>query len=99
MITYNVTIKTLNLSLSFSIVSDPKVDGLSPIDCRGDLAFFEINNKIIPAIVRRNWYTMTGFVCHEVYNARCYCEGDAETANDVISLTVEETLQDGQHVM
>ena len=99
MITYNVTIKTLDLSLSFSIVSDPKVDGLSPIDCRGDLAFFEINDKIVPAIARRNWYTMAGFVSHEMYNAQCYCEGDAEAANDVISLIVEETLQDGQHVM
>lgn len=99
MITYNVTIKTLNLSLSFSIVSDPKVDALSPMDCRGDLAFFEINDKIIPAITRRNWYVMAGFVSHEVDNAQLYCEGDSETANDVIGLTVEETLQDEQHVM
>ena len=98
--TYNVTIKTLNLSLSFSIVSDPKVDGLSPMDCRGDLAFFEINDKIMPAIVRRNWYIMAGFVSHEVDNAQCYCEGDADTANDVMSLTVvKETSQDVQHVM
>ena len=98
--TYNVTINTLNLSLSFSIVSDPKVDKLSPMVCRGDLAFFEINDKIIPAIARRNWHIMAGFVNHEVNSAQCYCEGDAETANDAISLTVaEETLQDMQHVV
>lgn len=97
MITYNVTIKTLNLSLSFSIVSDPKVDGLSPTDCRGDLALFEITDKIIPAIVRRNMYIMAGFVSNEVCIAQGYCEGDA---NDIISLTVvEETLQDMQHVV
>ena len=97
--TYKVTINTLNLSLSFSIVSDPKVDKLSPMVCRGDLAFFEINDKIMPAIVRRNWYVMAGFVSHEVDNAQCYCEGDAETANDVIGLTVEETSQEVQHAM
>ena len=97
--TYKVTINTLNLSLSFSVVSDPKVDALSPIDCRGDLAFFEIGDKVMPAIVRRNWYVMAGFVNHEVYSAQCYCEGDAETANDVIGLTVEETSQEVQHAM
>ena len=99
MISYNVTIRTLNVSLSFTIVSDPKLDGLSPMDCRGDLAFFEINDKIIPATTRRNWYIMAGFISHEVYSAQCYCEGDAETANDVIGLTVEETSQGVQHVM
>lgn len=92
MIAYNVTIRTLNLSLSFSVVSDPKVDGLCPMDCKGDTAFFEINDKIIPAITRRNWYIMAGFVSHEVYSAQCYCEGDAETTCDVISLTVEEVM-------
>ena len=90
--TYNVTIETLNVSLSFSIVSDPKLDGLNPIDCKGDTAFFEINDKIIPAITRRKLYIMAGFVSHEIYSAQCYCEGDAETACDVISLTVEELM-------
>ena len=90
--TYNVTIETLNVSLSFSIVSDPIVDGLRPIDCRGELAFFEISDKIMPAISRRNWYIMAGFISHEIYSAQCYCEGDAETSNDVISLTVEEVM-------
>ena len=42
---------------------------------------------------------MAGFSSHEVYSAKCYCEGDAETANDVIGLTVEETSQGVQHVM
>ena len=92
MIAHNVTIKTLNVSLSFSIVSDPKVDGLRPIDCRGELAFFEISDKIMPAISRRNWYIMAGFVHHEFYTAQYYCGGDAETAIDVIRLTVEEVM-------
>ena len=91
--TYNVTINTLNLSLSFSIVSDPIVDGLRPIDCRGELAFFEISDKIMPAIARRNWYIMAGFVSDELNNAQLYSEGDAETANDIIRLTVKETSQ------
>ena len=99
MIYYNVTIRTLNVGLSFTIASDPKLDRLSPINCRGDLAFFELNDKIMPAITRRNWYAMAGFVSHELYIAQCYCEGDAETANDVISLTVEDALGDVQHVM
>ena len=42
---------------------------------------------------------MAGFISHEVYSAQCYCEGDAETANDVIGLTVEEASQGVQHVM
>ena len=53
----------------------------------------------MPAITRRNRYVMAGFVSHELYIAQCYCEGDAETANDVISLTVEDALGDVQHVM
>ena len=97
--TYIINIKTLNVSLSFSIVSDPKIDALSQIQCKGDLAFFEIHDKIMPAIVRRGWYIMAGFINDELRSAQSCCEGDSETADDVISLTVEETLRDGQHVM
>ena len=64
MIAYTVTIKALDVKLRFSIVPDPKLDDLSPIDCRGELN-----------------------------NAQLYSEGDAETANDIIRLTVKETSQ------
>ena len=89
--TYIINIKTLNVSLRFSIVSDPKVDALSQVQCKGDLAFFEIYEKIMPAVVRRGWYIMAGFINDELRSAQSYCEGDSETADDVITLTVEET--------
>ena len=93
MIAYTVTIKALDVKLRFSIVPDPKLDDLSPIDCRGDLAFFEICEKILPAMVRKDWYIMAGFVSDELNNAQLYSEGDAETANNIIRLTVKETSQ------
>ena len=40
-----------------------------------------------------DWYIMAGFVSYELNNAQLYSEGDAETANDIIRLTVKETSQ------
>ena len=99
MTTYIIVINTLNVSLRFSIVSDPKVDALSQVQCKGDLAFFWICEKILPSVTRRNMYSMADFIYSEVSSAQSYCEGDSETANDVITLTVEEALQDVRHDM
>ena len=44
-------------------------------------------------MVRKDWYIMAGFVSYELDNAQLYSEGDAETANDIIRLTVKETSQ------
>ena len=99
MTTYIIVINTLNVSLRFSIVSDPKVDALSQVQCKGDLAFFEICEKILPSVTRRNMYSMADFIYSEVSSAQSYCEGDSETADDVISLLVKEALQDVRHDM
>ena len=95
MTTYIIVIKTLNMSLRFSIVSDPKVDALSQVQCKGDLAFFEICEKILPAVTRRNMYSMADFIYSEVSSAQSYCEGDSETADDVISLSIKVSLRQG----
>lgn len=96
---YTINIETLNVSLRFSIASDPKVDALSQVQCKGDLAFSEIYEKIIPAAVRRGWYVMVGFIDDELRSAQCYCEGDSEIADNVISLSVKEEMQDVHHEM
>ena len=97
--TYIINIKTFNVSLRFSIVSDSKIDALSQVQYKGDLALFEIYEKIMPAVVRRGWYIMAGFINDELRSAQSYCEGDSETADDVISLFVKEALQDVHHDM
>ena len=96
---YTINIETLNVSLKFSIASDPKVDALSQVQCKGDLAFSEIYEKVMPAVVRRGWYVMAGFLDDELKSAQCYCEGDSEIADNVISLSVKEEMQDVQHEM
>ena len=91
MITYVITIKTLDVKLRFSIVTD-KISMTSHLKfCKGDLDFFEIYDKVLPALARQNRYILAGFVSDELSSAQFHCEGDAETANDVITLTVEET--------
>ena len=98
--TYIINIKTLNVSLRFSIVSDSKVDALSQVQCKGDLALSEIYDKIMPAIARRGWYIMAGFIEDELSSAQSYSEGDSETADDVISLSVcLGSMQDVHHDM
>jgi hypothetical protein len=91
MTTYVITIKTLNVKLSFSIVHDKNLDDLSSKFCKGDLAFSEISDKVLPALARQERYILAGLVSDELNSSQSYCEGDAETANDVITLTVEET--------
>ena len=93
MTTYVITIKTLNVKLSFSIVHDKILDDLSSKFCKGDLAFSEIYGKVLPALARQERYILAGLVSDELNSSQSYCEGDAETANDVITLTVEETSQ------
>ena len=92
--TYIINIKTLNVSLRFSVVSDPKIDALSQVQCKGDLALFEIYEKIMPAIARRGWYILAGFLNDELRSAQSYCEGGSETADDVIGLSVREAVLD-----
>ena len=99
MTTYIIVINTLNVSLRFSIVSDPKVDALSPKSCKGDLAFSEIYAKVLPALARQERYILAGLVSDELNSSQSYCEGDSETADDVITLTVEETSQGLHHVV
>ena len=99
MITYVITIKTLDVELRFSIGPDKILDDLSSKFCKGELAFFEIYDKVLPALARQNLYILAGFVSDVLNSAQSYCEGDAETANDVITLTVEETSQGLHHVV
>ena len=91
MITYVITIKTLDVKLRFSIVTD-KISMTSHLKfCKGDLAFIEIRDKVLPALARQERYILAGLVSDELNSSQSYCEGDAETANDAITLTVEET--------
>ena len=99
MTTYVITIKTLNVKLSFSIVHDKNLDDLSSKFCKGDLAFSVVADKVLPALARQERYILAGLVSDELNSSQSYCEGDAETANDVITLTVEETSQGLHHVV
>ena len=99
MTTYVITIKTLGVKLRFSIVHAQNLDDLSPKFCKGDLAFSEIYDKVLPALARQERYISAGLVREVLNRSQSYCEGDAETANDVITLTVEETSQGLHHVV